>query len=46
MENKRAKKVRKGKHQKKKMVMKPNMTAEQKAEFRMIEKMPEPLNIG
>ena len=43
--DKKVKKMRKGKTQKKSKI-KPNMTAEQKAEIRMIEKMPETLEIG
>jgi hypothetical protein len=47
MENKKMKKARKGKQQKKtKSLIKSNMSAEEKAELRMIEKMPEPLVIG
>ena len=45
MENKKIKKTRKGKRKKIKSLIKPNMSAEEKAEIRMIEKLPEPLNI-
>ena len=45
MEGKKMKKMRKGKRSKNKSMIRPNMSAEEKAEIRMKEKLPEPLNI-
>ena len=44
-ETKKSKKMRKGKRKKQKCLVKPGMSAEEKAEIRMQEKLPEPLDI-
>ena len=45
METKKLKKMKKRKQRKSKVVMDPNLSAEEKAEFVMKEKMPEPMDI-